>query len=242
MPAEDGRGGARVASRLRGRVAVVHRHRDRRVGLGDADDARDLATPAADAMVSALARAASTAISRASVSAAVWSWSRNVMLLTSVAPAPVAASMTGPVLAEVADRHGDVVGGRVADQPVGGGVVVVDRATGERRGLDVLVLDAQGLDGRDDRVHDVRGVRGRIARGVALDGDTHRDVRHVGLDRDAARAADAERVLGLRARILGGDRRQRGAGEQRPQQACGDATREPAGPWRVGMGWTWGLL
>ena len=57
-----------------------------------------MVTPAAAAIVSALARAARTACSRALASAVVWSSSRNVMLLTSVAPAPVAASMTAPVL------------------------------------------------------------------------------------------------------------------------------------------------
>src|SRR4051794_16088150 len=57
-----------------------------------------MSTPAAAAMVSALARADLTASSRAADSAAVWSSRRKLMLLTSVAPAPVAASMTAPVL------------------------------------------------------------------------------------------------------------------------------------------------
>ena len=85
-----------------------------------------MVTPAALAIVSALARAARTACSRALASAAVWSSSRKVMLLTSVAPAPVAASMTAPGLGDVTDRDGDLVDGLVAREPGRIAVVVVD--------------------------------------------------------------------------------------------------------------------
>ena len=91
----DRRGGVGGGTR-RGLAAVVH-------GLGMGAPVSVMlmtpviSTPAAAAIVSALARAALTACSRAWASAAVWSSRRKVTLFTSVAPAAVAASITGPV-------------------------------------------------------------------------------------------------------------------------------------------------
>ena len=141
-------------------------------------------------------------------------------------------------LRQVANGDRDRVLQLVAGDLLGVRLVVVDGVERDPRGLDVLVVDAQRLERRDDLGHRLGAGLARGLRLLALDEDAQVDRRHVGHDRDLAAARDGEGVVGrlaVRGRgrvhdaLRGGHGAEHRAGREADEQGARGGQEEEGG-------------